>query len=344
MTVFCNESRHFLVAVGVTIALCSACGSTDMASTGEEHEHTAIAACDVASPGPPRIDSAMVDHLPHPYTVDEICTSDVGPGLADADDVAELSGLAAGEIKNAYSHPDEHGGLKVLVGTVKSGDGDAFVDMFLSRVGGARNDTVTLGEHVVHYFNTPGGDGYAYADGPTVVVGYIPPPSEDPAITEVGVKEVFARIVAAAAGTPIPVEVKVRNGIESYPPGRGRYTTPDDPGWVFFKTDNPNRKACGIGPNGAMAGCDIVPRLNVGSDGAATAAPSGANQTVVDASAPARYTHSDTPTFTRDVDVLDEGHRLDNGAATCGAGYQGTVECVTGDHSFLVSTDFGRLK
>ncbi len=60
--------------------------------------------------------------------------------------------------------------------------------------------------------------------------------------------------------------------------------------------------------------------MNVGSDGAATAAPSGANQTVVEASSPARYTSSDTPTFTRDVDVLVEGH------------------------SFSVSADFGHLK
>ena len=230
------------------------------------------------------------------------------------------------------------------MGTVKSGNGDAFVDAFLSRVGDTRNDTVTLGEHVVRYFNTPGGEGYAYADGPTVAIGYIPPPSEDLAITEVGVKEVFTRIVAAAAGTPIPAETKVTSGIESYPPGRGRYTTSDDPGWVLFKTDNPKGKACGIGPDGSVAGCDFVPKRNVGSDGAASAAPSGVNQTVVDASAPARYTYSATPTFTRDVDVLVEGHRLDNGDATCGMGYQGTVRCVTGEHSFVVSSDYGTLE
>ena len=331
MTVFCPT---LLVAVGVTGALCSGCGSNDMTST----------ACDVESPGPPSIDSAFVDHLPRQYIVDEICASDVGPGLGSADAVAELSGLAAGEITSAHSYPDDDRGLKALVGTVKSGNSDAFVDTFLSRVGEARNDTVTLGEHTVRFFNTPVGEGYAYADGPTVAIGYIPPPSEDLAISEVGVKEVFTRIVAAVAGTPIPAEAKVTSGIETYPPGRGRYTTPNDPGWVFFKTDKPSGKACGIGPNGSVAGCDVVPRKNVGSDGAATAAPSGANQTVVDASAPARYTHSDAPTFTRDVDVLIEGHRLDNGEATCGVGYQGTVECVTGEHSFVVSSDFGHLK
>jgi hypothetical protein len=158
------------------------------------------------------------------------------------------------------------------------------------------------------------------------------------------VKEVFTRIVAAAAGTPIPAETKVSSGIESHPPGRDRYTTPDDPGWVFFKTDNGTRTACGIGPNGSIAGCGIVPKRIVGSDGAATAAPSGANQTIVDASTPARYTYSATTTFTRDVDVLIEGHRIDNGDATCGVGYQGTVECVIGEHSFVISSDFGHLE
>lgn len=72
--------------------------------------------------------------------------------------------------------------------------------------------------------------------------------------------------------------------------------------------------------------------------------PSGANQTVVDASAPARYAYSDTPTFTRDVDVLLEGHRLENGDATCGVGYQGTVHCVIGEHSFVVSSQSGVLE
>lgn len=351
MTMSCHRSGHsdspahtaLVVTIGVTVALCSGCGSNDMTSTGGEPTRTAAAACNVARPDSPSIDSAFVDHLPRQYTVEEICASDVGPGLGNADVLAELSGLAAAEVTSAYSLPDDDGGLKALVGTVKSGNGDAFVDAFLSRVGEARNDTVTLGGHIVRYFNTPRGEGYAYAEGPTVAIGYIPPPSEDLAITEVGVKEVFARVVAAAAGTPIPAEAQMTSGIESYPPGRGRYTTPDDPGWIFFKADNPKGKACGIGPNGSVAGCDVVPKMNVGPDGAATAASSDANQTVVDASAPARYTYSDIPTFTRDVDVLIEGHRLDNGDATCGVGYQGTVECMIGEHSFRISSDFGHL-
>jgi hypothetical protein len=43
--------------------------------------------------------------------------------------------------------------------------------------------------------------------------------------------------------------------------------------------------------------------------------PPGANQTVANRSEPGSYRFSDTPTFTRDVDILPEGHRLVNGDA-----------------------------
>ena len=106
MTVFCPGSGHsaspahtaLFVMVGVAVALCSGCGSHDTASTGGEPARTAMAACDVARPGPPSIDSALVAHLPREYIVDEICANDLGPGFARAQLVAELSGLAAGEV------------------------------------------------------------------------------------------------------------------------------------------------------------------------------------------------------------------------------------------------------
>jgi hypothetical protein len=316
----------------MTAASCAGCGSTDTAPTGSDTSGTH--ACERGKPGPPTIASAFADHLPGDYTVNEICAAEVGNGLADAGVVAELSDLAAGEFTQARFPPNPVD-LKALVGTVKSGDGDAFVDAFLSGVGEARNDTVTLGGHIVRYFNTPGGEGYAYAEGPTVAIGYIPPPRGDLASTQESAKEIFTRILAAASGTPIPAVGRTESGIDSYSPGRGRHTTPEDPGWVFFKADSLSEIFCGIGPNGTVAGCDIVPRIN---------RPPGANQTVVDASAPAHYAHSDTPTFTRDVDVLLPGHRLDNGDARCGMGYQGTVHCVIGEHSFVVSRDYGILE
>jgi hypothetical protein len=291
--------------------------------------------------GTPDIADTFTDQVPHYFLVKEICASDVGPGLAGAEGVAGLSDLASAELTDTGSRPDVVV-LKALVGQAESGDAGAFVDAFLSRVGETRNDTVTLDGRKVRYFNTPGGEGYAYAEGPTVVIGFISPtpPGIDQASRQEPAKGLFTRIMAAATGRPIPVDSndRVRSGIEGYSPARGRYTTPDDPGWVFFKTETIKRSPsyyCGIGPGGNVAGCDLVPGKDV---------PAGMNQTVVDAAAPARYTHSDTPTFTRDVDALLQGHRLDNGAASCGRGYQGTIHCVVGEHSFVVSPEYGVLE
>jgi hypothetical protein len=337
----------------MTVAFCSGCGSTDTAPDDSSSAHaspsssahaptpTAAPICNVGRPGPPTIQSAFSDHLPHHFVVKEICASEVGPGLAGTEGVAGLSDLAAAEVADTYSSPDSVD-FKAVVGTAQSGDAGAFVDAFLSRVGETRNDTVTLDGRTVRYFNTPSGEGYAYAEGPTVVIGFISPtpPGTDQASRQEPAKTLFTRVMAAAIGRPIPVESndRVRSGIEGYSPARGRYTTPDDPGWVFFKTESIKGGPsyyCGIGPSGNVAGCDLVPGKDV---------PAGMNQTVVDASAPARYTHSDTPTFTRDVDALLEGHRLDNGAASCGRGYQGTIHCVVGDHSFVVSPAYGILE
>lgn len=339
----------------MTIGSCAGCGATETAPTNtssaqasassstvsEAPSPTAEPVCNVGSPGPPTIQTAFSDHLPHHFFVKEICASDVGPSLAGKDGVAGLSDLVAAEVANFDSSPDRVF-LKALVGQAEFGNAGAFVDAFFARLGDTHNDTVTLDGRPVRYFNTPGGEGYAYAEGPTVVIGYISPTPRgvDQASRQEPAKEVFTRVVAAATGRPIPVDSndRVRDDIEGYSPGRGRYTTPDDPGWVFFKTESIKGIAstfCGIGPNGTLAGCDLVPDKDV---------PEGMNQTVVEAGSPAHYARSDTPTFTRDVDVLLEGHRLDNGQASCGRGYQGTVHCVIGAHSFVVSSAYGILE
>jgi hypothetical protein len=344
-----------LLVVGTAAAFCAGCGSTETAPSDTSTAHAAPTAstgtaaptataepvCNVGLRGTPDIADVFSSQLPTHFLVKEICASDVGPGLAGADGVAGLSDLAAAEVADTYSSPDAVD-LKALVGTAHSGNAGPFVDAFLSRVGDTRNDTVTLDRRAVRYFNAAGGEGYAYAEGPTVVIGYISPtpPGIDRAGTQESAKTLFTRIMAAATGRPIPVASndRLRSGIEGYSPARGRYTTPDDPGWVFFKTESIKGAPsafCGIGPNGRVAGCDLVPSKDV---------PAGMNQTVADATAPARYTHSDTPTFTRDVDALLEGHRLDNGAASCGRGYQGTIHCVVGEHSFVVSPDYGVLE
>ena len=149
---------------------------------------------------------------------------------------------------------------------------------------------------------------------------------------ELPAQDAYSRILAAATGAPLPADSPPGHGVENYPLGRGHFTTEADAGWVFFKTES--GQACGIGPNGSVAGCD-----NVTMD-----APEGTNQTVVRDSEAASYVHSDTPTFTRDVDILPAGRRLENGSATCNVGYQGTVGCTIGDHKFVIASTYGVLE
>jgi hypothetical protein len=134
-------------------------------------------------------------------------------------------------------------------------------------------------------------------------------------------------VVPSAGADPPPVE-----DIRSYPIAVGNYSSPGDFYFVFFKT--PDGRSCGIGPNGGPVGCDAVP----------VAAPPGTNQTVVNSWAPAEYLHSDIASFTRDVDVLPAGQRLENWGATCTVGDQGAVHCETYDnHGFVLSTAYGEL-
>ena len=120
--------------------------------------------------------------------------------------------------------------------------------------------------------------------------------------------------------------------IRSYPIAAGHYSNPTDFYFVFFKT--PDGRSCGIGPNGGPVGCDAVP----------ADAPSGTNQTVVNSWAPAEYLYSNTASFTRDVDVLPKGHRLENWGASCAVGFDGAVHCETyNHHGFMLSAADGQL-
>lgn len=123
--------------------------------------------------------------------------------------------------------------------------------------------------------------------------------------------------------------------VDDYPLATGHYTSssPGDFYWVFFTT--PDGRSCGIGTNGGPIGCDAVPMD----------APDGANQTVVEVGGvPAAYRHSDVASFTRNVDVLPQGHRLENWGSSCAVGYQGTVTCKGyGSHGFTLSAGYAVL-
>ena len=133
-----------------------------------------------------------------------------------------------------------------------------------------------------------------------------------------------------AQADPLPDADELRD----LPIAAGRYTSDlgGDFYRVYFKT--PDGVFCGILPNGGPVGCDAAPRD----------APAGSNQTVVNSWGPSEYEHSDRPSFTRDVDVLPEGYRLENWGASCGIRQKGTVTCTTyGQHGFTISALHGEL-
>ena len=277
--------------------------------------------------------SAAFEGLPKDLSVAPVCPADVGPGLADPKPTAQFSTITAGEVTDTLSSP-ERTILAVVVATVENDDGQAFIDGLLGGSGpDARGGTVLLDGKVVQYINVPGGpQGYAYGAGPTVVVGYVKAPDEPPSSNygAMAARQAYTRVLAIATGAPLPDIPPPPNGLDQWPLARGAFTTPADPGWIYFRTPLEKEGAysysCGIAPGGTLAGCDFVP----------ASAPEGTNQTIVDA-AGARYIHSETATFTRDVDALPAGERLENGPAACGSTYQGAVTCRIGDHRFVTN-------
>ena len=68
------------------------------------------------------------------------------------------------------------------------------------------------------------------------------------------------------------------------------------------------------------------------------------NHTVVTRGEPAGYRYSDIPTFTRDVDTLSEGHRLENENTSCAVGHQDTVACeMNGERALVVAALYAIL-
>jgi hypothetical protein len=87
--------------------------------------------------------------------------------------------------------------LRVLAGQLKSGSGEAFIRIYVGDLSnqtpvgvGAPSEPAEVGGHVLTHFNIPlQADGYAYADGPTVVIAYVgagaPPATVEAALTEI---------------------------------------------------------------------------------------------------------------------------------------------------------------
>ncbi len=156
--------------------------------------------------------------------------------------------------------------------------------------------------------------------------------------------------VAVYAASPAAADPSPSEDTNVYPVAQGYYTSVSDPGWIYFLTPTGiggerdgqpvAQFGCGMGPDGTV-GCDAVPSPEPVGDVSATFVPPDANQTIAGPQQPAQYRHSDVLTFTRDVDVLPEGHQLVNGDAFCLVGYQGSVSCTAGDHGFTHYSVFG---
>ena len=152
------------------------------------------------------------------FIVNTIKPSEAGPGFADTEVAADLCGVAAANESRELE--DRRRSLhrpQGSAGNAKSDNGEAVVDAFLSRLGpDARNGTVELDGRIVPSFVTSSGDGYAYAVGPTVVIGYVIPLTTiaiglDPAATQESAKGAYTRIIAAADGKPISDRILPRH-------------------------------------------------------------------------------------------------------------------------------------
>ena len=160
----------------------------------------------------------------------------------------------------------------------------------------------------------------------------------------------LAAVLSAAGPAAATLCTAAPAAAEPYQVADGHYTSAADPGWVFFLSppgyggvrngQAVNQFGCGIGPDGTV-GCDAVPDPDNAGYDPRSVVPPGTNQTVAAPDLPGEYRHSDTLTFTRDVDVLPEGHQLVNGAASCLVGFQGSVSCSTGAHGFTHYSIFG---
>jgi hypothetical protein len=165
----------------VFVAMCAACGSKTTGSAGPI-SHVNVD-CGLQTPA-----SGEFAELPG-FTVTEICPAEVDPAFA----TQEFGGLTAGAVSQ-NGNPI----LKVLVGQLKNGSGNAFIHTYIGNLSdqtcqdvGVPSEPAEVDGHVLTHFNIPlQTDGYAYADGQTVVIAYVVP-SAPPATVEAALSAIL---------------------------------------------------------------------------------------------------------------------------------------------------------
>ena len=184
-----------LIAAASIAVACAACGSTtDSTPTGAPASSATahIADCVVKGPGPSSVDDAFTDVSG--FTVDHICPGDVDPTLTAK--AAEFSAVNTGKVLS-----DGKPVLSVFAGQLKGDGGDAFVRTFLEEMGTRvapktlATESKDVGGYHVTYFNIPSDtEGYAYFEGPTVVIAYDLAGSENADAAEKALTAILAKV------------------------------------------------------------------------------------------------------------------------------------------------------
>jgi hypothetical protein len=159
-----------LIAAATIVAACGSTTDSTPSSSPASSSSAHIADCIVKGPGPSTVDDAFADISG--FTVDHICPGDVDPTL-EAKSV-DFSAVNAGKVI-----ADDKPVLSVFAGQLKGDGGDAFVRTLLTDMGARvapktlATESKDVGGYSVTHFNVPGDvDGYAYFEGPTVVVAH----------------------------------------------------------------------------------------------------------------------------------------------------------------------------
>jgi hypothetical protein len=164
----------------ILAATCAACAPTTPDSAGPITPVNLDCGLQAPMPG-------VLAEIPG-FTVTEICPSDVDPALA----TQEFDRLAA-----ALVSQDGNPILRVLGGQLKNGDADPFLRTYVGKLSnqapvgvGVPSEPAEVGGHLLTHFNIPlHTDGYAYAEGPTVVIAYVatgaPPATVEAALAEI---------------------------------------------------------------------------------------------------------------------------------------------------------------
>lgn len=311
-------------AVVLAIVTIAATACTRAEDTDDATPQAQEVGCDEVTPA----FTAAFKGLQFGRRAEPICVADVGPGLEAPDLAAEFSSVVAGHVKNAERMTGtDLDLLGVLVGTLKSGTGEDFVARLFSRLGpDATNGTARIADRTMQFIDLrpEGPRGYAYGKGEKVVIAYARSPLGPPShpLMALEITEAVADILPGnTVGSDPSPTAPADDGIADWPLAHGNFSSPTDPGWVYFRTDGEGVAEihCGISPDGSMVGCDFA-RTPYG-------APEGTNQLILDGSG-LRYAQSRTPTFTRpDVDIVWIGERIENGPAACRVTDQAPLFC-----------------